>query len=101
MTDLVNIFDEDAFAEVLHSNESTASRADAIAHAKKRTIEERRTEAPTYYKRFYELIRQAIENFSAKSISDLEYLYSVSATRDPMLPGDTTDILAIANRWNR
>src|SRR3546814_9175501 len=29
MTDLVNNFDEDAFAEVLHSNGSTASRADA------------------------------------------------------------------------
>src|SRR3546814_9388937 len=66
MTDLVNIFDEDAFAEVLNSNESAASRADSIAHATKRTIDERWAEDPTYYKRFSELIRQAIENFWAK-----------------------------------
>lgn len=92
MTDLVNIFDEDAFAEVLNSNESAASRADSIAHATKRTIDERWEEDPTYYKRFSELIRQAIEDFRAKSISDLEYLKRVREIRDQMVRRDTTDI---------
>lgn len=92
ITDLVNIFDEDAFAEVLNSNESAASRADAIAHATKRTIDERWEEDPTYYKRFSELIRQAIEDFRAKSISDLEYLKRVREIRDQMVRRDTADI---------
>ncbi|MCB1379508.1 MAG: type I restriction endonuclease subunit R [Alphaproteobacteria bacterium] len=92
ITDLVNIFDEDAFAEVLHSKESTASRADAIAHATKKTINERWEEDPTFFKRFSELLRQAIEDFRAKSISDLEYLKRVRDIRDQLVRRDTTDI---------
>ncbi|MEQ8826297.1 MAG: hypothetical protein RIC82_00785, partial [Parvibaculum sp.] len=49
-------------------------------------------EDPTYYKRFSELIRQVIEDFRAKSISDLEYLKCVRDIRDQMVRRDTTDI---------
>jgi len=92
ITDLVNIFDEDTFAEVMNSNASAASRADTIAHATKKTIEERWEEDPTFYKRFSELIRQAIEDFRAKRISDLEYLNRVRDIRDQMVRRDTTDL---------
>jgi type I restriction enzyme R subunit len=90
ITDLVNIFDEGAFADVLRSKESAASRADTIAHATKRTIDERWEEDPTFFKRFSELIRQAIEDFRAKRISDLEYLKRVTDIRDQMIHRDTT-----------
>ncbi|MBN8995232.1 MAG: HsdR family type I site-specific deoxyribonuclease [Rhizobiales bacterium] len=90
ITDLINIFDEGAFAEVLRSKESAASRADTIAHATKRTIDERWEEDPTFFKRFSELIRQAIEDFRAKRISDLEYLKRVTDIRDQMIHRDTT-----------
>lgn len=92
ITDLVNIFDEDAFAEVMNTRASTASRADAIAHATKKTIDERWEEDPSFFRRFSELIRQAIEDFRAKSISDLEYLRRVRDIRDQMVRRDTTDI---------
>ncbi len=92
ITDLVNIFDEDAFAKVVDSNESVASRADTIAHATKKTIDERWEEDPAFYKRFSELIRQAIEDFRAKRISDLEYLKRVRDIRDQMVRRDTTDL---------
>jgi type I restriction enzyme, R subunit len=92
LTELINIFDEDAFAEVLNSGHSPGSRADTIAHATKRTIEERWDEDPTFFKRFSELLRQAIEDFRAKRISDLEYLKRVRDIRDQMVKRDTTDL---------
>ncbi len=92
ITDLVNIFDENAFNATVASEASAASRADTIAHATKRVIDERWEEDPTFYKRFSELIRQAIEDFRAKRISDLEYLNRVRDIRDQMVRRDTTDI---------
>lgn len=92
ITDIVNIFDEGAFADVAASNETAASRADIIAHATKKTIEERWDEDPTFFKRFSELIRKAIEDFRAKRISDLEYLKRVHDIRDQMVKRDTTDL---------
>jgi type I restriction enzyme R subunit len=76
----------------MNSNASAASRADTIAHATKKTIEERWEEDPTFYKRFSELIRQAIEDFRGKRISDLEYLNRVRDIRDQMVRRDTTDL---------
>ncbi len=92
ITDLVNIFDEDAFAEVVGSKASAASRADTIAHATKRTIEEHWEEDPTFFRRFSELLRQAIEEFRARRISDLEYLKRVRDIRDQLVRRDTSDL---------
>lgn len=92
ITKLVNIFDEDAFADTVGSDRTPASRADTIAHATKRTIEERWEEDPTFYKRFSELLRQAIEDFRAKSISDLEYLKRVRDIREHVVKRDTAGL---------
>jgi type I restriction enzyme R subunit len=92
ITDLVNIFDENAFNAAVTSQGSAASRADTIAHATKRVIDERWEEDPTFYRRFSELIRQVIEDFLAKRISDLEYLNRVRDIRDQMVRRDTTDL---------
>ncbi|MGH7088655.1 MAG: type I restriction enzyme subunit R domain-containing protein, partial [Stellaceae bacterium] len=92
ITELVNIFDENAFAETASSKESAASRADTIAHATKRTIEEHWEEDPTFFKRFSELLRQAIEDFRAKRISDLEYLSRVHSIRDQLVRRDTSGL---------
>lgn len=95
ITELVNIFDENAFAKVIDSDHSAASRADTIAHATKRTIEERWDEDPTFFKRFSELLRQAIEDFRARRISDLEYLRRVRDIREHMVKRDTMDLPAV------
>ena len=92
ITGLINIFDEDAFAQASNANETEASRADAIAHATKKTIEERWDEDPTFYKRFSELIRKVIEDFKAKRISDLDYLKIVKDLRGQVVRRDTTGI---------
>ena len=92
ITDLVNIFDENAFNAAVASHASAASRADTIAHATKRVINERWEEDPMFYKRFSELIQQVIQDFLAKRISDLEYLNRVRDIRDQMVRRDTTDL---------
>ncbi len=76
----VNIFDDETFNQVKEeqgvylTKQSTASRADMIAHATKKVITEKMGEDPAFYEKFSKLIQQAIEDFRAKRISDLEYL---------------------------
>ncbi len=78
ITDLVNIFDADAFAEEVEKLEGTASKADTIAFRTKRTIEERMREDPAFYRRFSEMIEDAIRAFRELRLSDAEYLRQVS-----------------------
>ena len=75
----VNIFDEKMFKMIkdeqgVYQAKTTASKADTIAHATKRSISENMDEDPTFYEKFSKLIQQAIDDFKAKRISDLEYL---------------------------
>ncbi|REJ92328.1 MAG: type I restriction endonuclease subunit R [Planctomycetota bacterium] len=78
ITDLVNIFDADAFAEEVEKLEGTASKADTIAFRTKRTIEERMQEDPAFYRRFSEMLEDAIRAFREQRLSDAEYLRQVS-----------------------
>ncbi|GIX04590.1 MAG: DEAD/DEAH box helicase [Planctomycetaceae bacterium] len=78
ITDLVNIFDADAFAEEVEKLEGTASKADTIAFRTKRTIEERMQEDPAFYRRFSDMLEDAIRAFREQRLSDAEYLRQVS-----------------------
>lgn len=100
----VNIFDEAAFQKVVEeqgagSEKSVAAKADMIAHATKRAINERLEQDPAFYEKFSRLIQQAIDDYRAKRLSDLEYLQRVTEIKDsvvsrkdedlpPMLDGD-------------
>lgn len=83
----VNIFDDSMFNEVKEEQgvKSTASVADTIAHATKRAATERMNEDPAFYEKFSKLIQQAIEDFRAKRISDLEYLSRVTEIRNKVV----------------
>ncbi|MEM8727613.1 MAG: hypothetical protein AAGE99_02740 [Chlamydiota bacterium] len=75
----VDIFDDQHFDAVkkgqgIHSGKSTAAKADTIAHATKKVINEKMAEDPTFYEKFSKLIQQAIDDFKARRISDLDYL---------------------------
>jgi len=78
ITDLVNIVDTDAFAEEVEKLEGTASKADTIAFRTKRTIEERMQEDPAFYRRFSDMLEDAIRAFREQRLSDAEYLRQVS-----------------------
>lgn len=78
VTNLVNIFDSDAFAKEVDQLGNTASKADTIAHRTEKTIHERMEEDPTFYKKFSELLEAAILAFREQRLSDVEYLKKVS-----------------------
>ncbi|MFH0726944.1 MAG: HsdR family type I site-specific deoxyribonuclease [Pseudomonadota bacterium] len=92
----VNIFDDKMFNGVMEKQAvygmTTAAKADAIAHATKKVITEKMDEDPAFYEKFSKLIQQAIEDFRAKRISDLEYLDSVSEIRTKVVTRQHDDI---------
>jgi len=87
----VNIFDDKMFNQVkeeqgvYQTKKSTGSKADTIAHATKKVITEKMAEDPAFYEKFSKLIQQAIEDFRAKRISDLDYLGKVVDIRNKVV----------------
>src|SRR5690606_13961098 len=64
---------------------TTAAKADMIAHATKKAISERLEQDTAFYEKFSKLIQQAIDDFRAQRISDLEYLNKVSEIKDAVV----------------
>ncbi|ARJ65664.1 restriction endonuclease subunit R [Magnetospirillum sp. ME-1] len=76
--EMVNINDPDALRAVVEeTGVSEASRADRIASATRRAITERMEEDPTFYRRFSELLEEAIRDYRAMRLSEREYLQQV------------------------
>ncbi|HNO77607.1 MAG TPA: HsdR family type I site-specific deoxyribonuclease [Phycisphaerae bacterium] len=78
ITELVNIFDSDAFAKEVEKLGSAASKADTIAYRTKRTIHDRMQEDPAFYRRFSEMLEDAIRAFREQRLSDAQYLRKVT-----------------------
>lgn len=78
VTDLVNIFDADAFAAEIKKLEGSTSKADTIAYRTKKTITERMQEDPAFYRRFSEMLEEVIKAFRAQRMSDADYLRRVT-----------------------
>lgn len=92
----VNIFDNSSFNQVkdeqgVYGGQTTAARADTIAHAVKRTITEKMDEDPAFFSKFSELIQEVIDASRAKRISDLEYLNQVLQLREQVVSGRHDD----------
>ncbi|MBI3796404.1 MAG: type I restriction endonuclease subunit R [Deltaproteobacteria bacterium] len=100
----VNIFDEEAFQKVVEEHgyaKTPGAKADMIAHATKRAISERLEQDPAFYEKFSRLIQQAIDDFRARRISDLEYLRRVSAIKDAVVRRKSDDLPpSLANNEN-
>jgi type I restriction enzyme, R subunit len=94
----VNIFDDKMFNVVKEEQgvygKTTAAKADAIAHATKKVITEKMAEDPAFYEKFSQLIQQAIEDFRAKRISDLEFLNRAMEYRTKVVTRQHDDIPA-------
>lgn len=94
----VNIFDADAFQQVLEEQgqaKPTAAKADMIAHATKRAITERLDEDPAFYEKFSKLIQQAIDDYRAGRISDLEYLKRAGEIKESVVNRKAEDVPTI------
>ncbi len=94
----VNIFDGAAFQQVVEEQghgKPTAAKADMIAHATKRAITEHLGEDPAFFEKFSKLIQQAIDDYRAGRISDLEYLKQASEIKDAVVNRKTDDVPAV------
>ncbi len=92
----VNIFDDKMFSQIkeqqgIYSDKSTAAQADTIAHATRKVISEKMEQDPAFYAKFSRLIQQAIDEFKAKRISEMDYLSSVSKIRDKVVKREHDD----------
>jgi len=93
----VNIFDEAAFQKVVEeqgagNDKSLGAKADTIAHATRRAINERLEQDPAFYEKFSRLIQQAIDDYRAKRLSDLEYLQRVTEIKEAVVSRKGDDL---------
>ena len=99
VTDLVDIFNADAFSREVGKLAGAASKADTIAFRTKRSIHDRMQEDPTFYRRFSELLEDAIRAFREQRLSDTEYLEKVSKIAERVRNRTGDDIpTALAHR---
>lgn len=95
VTEPLNIFDEELFKkEVERITGSVASKADAIANSMKKTATEKMDEDPVYYKRFSDMIDQAIQDFIQKRITEAQYLARQLEIRNEFVKGGSEGIPA-------
>lgn len=77
ITELVNIFDAEKFQAEVEKVVGDAAKADTIASRTKKTITEKMQEDPAFYRKFSDLLEEAIREFRNKRISEAEYLRRV------------------------
>lgn len=92
-----NVYDQQQFGMVKegqgsYSAKSIAARADIIAHAAKRLINDKLAEDPVFYGRFSELIQQTIDDFRAARIPDVEYLNKAGDLAEQILSKRRDDV---------
>jgi type I restriction enzyme R subunit len=77
VTALVNIFERERFEAEVDKVVGDAAKADTIASRTQKTITERMDEDPTFYEKFSKLLKDVIDAWRKKRLSDAEYLKEV------------------------
>lgn len=85
ITNLVNIFDKENFQKEVDSVVGTAAKADTIATRTSKYIQENMDSDPAFYKKFSQLIREAIEAYEQGRLTDSEYLETMMQYMDDVL----------------
>ncbi len=89
ITQPINIFDEELFKkEVERVTGTVASKADMIAYEMKKSINERMEEDPVFYKKFSELINEAINDFQEKRNTEAQYLEHILSIHSKFAKGN-------------
>ena len=85
ITNLVNIFDKEDFQKEVDNVVGTAAKADTIATRTAKYIRENMDSDPAFYKKFSQLIKEAIELYEQGRLSDSEYLEKMMQYKDDVL----------------
>lgn len=94
ITELVNIFDKEKFQQEVENTTGKAAKADRIASRTKKHITEKMEEDPAFYKKFSEMLKDAIADYEAKRINEAQYLNKVKDIMDSVLSHTDSDIPA-------
>lgn len=92
ITELVNIFDKEKFQQEVENTTGKAAKADRIASRTKKHITEKMEEDPAFYKKFSEMLKDAIADYEAKRINEAQYLNKVKDIMDSVLSHTDSDI---------
>ncbi len=92
ITELVNIFDKEAFQEEVEKTLGAAAKADKIASRTDKHITEKMEEDPAFYKKFSEMLKDAINDYELHRISEIQYLERVKDIMEKVLARTDSDI---------
>ncbi|PKP18068.1 MAG: restriction endonuclease subunit R [Bacteroidetes bacterium HGW-Bacteroidetes-21] len=92
ITELVNIFDKDKFQQELENTIGKAAKADKIASRIAKHISEKMDEDPAFYKKFSQMLKEAIADYQAKRINEAQYLSRVQDIMNNVLSRTDNDI---------
>lgn len=97
ITELVNIFETEKFEEEVAKISSTTSKADMIASRTEKHINERMQEDEDLYRRFSEMLQNAIWDYRNKRITEAEYLKRVTEIKNDVLKRTRNDLPEVLN----
>jgi len=89
ITGQVDIFDKVKFDNAVEKVEGKAAKADTIAYNTRRTIHDKFDEDPVFFRKFSELLEDAIRAFREERISDAQYLEKVRDIADSIIKKDS------------
>ncbi|WP_409273317.1 type I restriction endonuclease subunit R [Neobacillus sp. SCS-31] len=100
ITNPVDILNEKAFEEELERLDTKRAKADAIRTRLTKSINTKWDENPAHYKRFSERIREAIQAYKEKRISEAEYLNKMKDIMNDYRKGETSNDYPVVIRDN-
>jgi type I restriction enzyme R subunit len=92
LTDLVNIFDEEEREREVEKITGKAARADHIASRTIRAINMKMDEDPVFYRKLSRLIRDTIDEYHQRRITEAEYLKKAKDFEDQFFKGQKSNV---------
>jgi len=92
ITELVNIFDKEKFQKEVENTTGKAAKADKIASRTAKHITEKMDEDPAFYKKFSQMLKETIDDYETKRISEAHYLCRVQDIMNTVLAHTDNDI---------
>lgn len=90
ITSPIDILNKDDFEQALEELGSLRAKADAISSKLTRSISEKYQENPAYYESFSKRIKEALEQYTEKVISEAEYLEKMRTIMEDYHTGKST-----------
>nr|WP_246593647.1 type I restriction enzyme endonuclease domain-containing protein [Evansella tamaricis] len=91
ITNPVDILNEKAFEEELERLETKRAKADAIRTRLTKSVHAKWDENPAYYKKFSERIKEVIQEYKEKRISEAEYLNKMKEIMKDYRNGESSE----------